>query len=53
MTVGGSVLLAVLVEELRAVVRPDAIAQVVEQTSQLAQLPDFDDQNLVHWQANY
>ena len=31
MTVGGSVLLAVLVEQLRAVVRPDAIAQVIEQ----------------------
>ena len=31
MTVGGAVLLAVLVEQLRAVVRPDAIAQVVKQ----------------------
>jgi hypothetical protein len=31
MTVGGAVLLAILVEQLRAVVRPDAIAQVVKQ----------------------
>jgi hypothetical protein len=31
MTVGGAVLLAVLVEQLRAVVRPDAIAQVIKQ----------------------
>ena len=31
MTVGVAVLLALLVEQLRAVVRPDAIAQVVKQ----------------------
>jgi hypothetical protein len=29
--VGGAVLLAVLVEQLHAVVRPDAIAQVIKQ----------------------
>ena len=30
-TVGGAVLLAVLVEQLQAVVRPDAITQVIKQ----------------------
>ena len=40
MTVGGSVLLEVLVEQLRAVVRPDAIAQVVKQ---------FDDGESLLW----
>jgi hypothetical protein len=30
-TVGGTVLLAVLVEQLHAVMRPDAIAQVIKQ----------------------
>ena len=30
-TVGGAVLLAVLVDELHAVVRPDAITQVIKQ----------------------
>ena len=30
-TVGGAVLLAVLVEQLHAVVRPDAITQVIKQ----------------------
>jgi len=40
MTVGGAVLLAVLVEQLRAVVRPDAIAQVVKQ---------FDDGERLLW----
>ena len=30
-TVGGAIVLAVLVEQLHAVVRPDAIAQVIEQ----------------------
>jgi hypothetical protein len=38
MTVGGAVLLAVLVKQLRAVVRPDAIAQVVIHQRELRRL---------------